>query len=126
MDRIDIHVDVPRIEFQKISSQKDQEPSAAIRARVEKAREIQRQRFSESKNISCNAEMRPAEIKKFCQPDDEGNRLMRLAMDRYELSARVFHRLLKLARTIADLDGSEKIQSNHIAEAIQYRPRQAE
>ena len=126
MDRIDIHVDVPRIEFQKISSQKDQEPSAAIRARVEKAREIQRQRFSESKNISCNAEMRPAEIKKFCQPDDEGNRLMRMAMDRYELSARVFHRLLKLARTIADLEGAENIQSAHIAEAIQYRPRQTE
>ena len=126
MDRIDIHVEVPRLAYQKINSKTDQESSASIRERIEKGREIQRERFKEDKTVSCNAEMRPAEIKKYCQLDSESDQLMHIAMDRYQLSARAFHRLLKLARTIADLDTSPDIQSNHIAEAIQYRPRQME
>ncbi len=124
MDRIDIHVDVPRLEYQKIVSKAENESSQSIRDRVENARELQRQRFGKSRAVSGNAEMRPSDIKKFCQLDPEGDQLMRLAMDRYHLSARAFHRILKLARTIADLGEFQSILSQHVAEAIQYRPRQ--
>lgn len=126
MDRIDIHVEVPRIDYQKLSSSQTSEPSSSIRSRVESARELQRKRFTDSVSVTCNAEMRPAEIRKFCKLDEDGERLMRAAMDRYQMSARVYHRLLKLARTIADLNGSKEIASAHIAEAIQYRPRKNE
>ncbi len=123
MDRIDIHVDVPRIDYQKLSARTGQERSEDIRERVERARDVQLQRFAKNLAIFTNADMRPAEIRKHCALDGEGDQLMRAAMERFQLSGRAFHRLLKLARTIADLEGVESIHSHHLAEAIQYRPR---
>jgi len=122
MDRIDIHVEVPRVEYDKLSSDRLGEPSAKIRARVEKARERQRQRFAGTK-LACNADMGPAEVREFCRVDEAGKSLLRAAMQQLQMSARAYHRILKLARTIADLAGSEKIETAHLAEAIQYRPR---
>lgn len=120
LDRIDLHVSVPRVDFQKLTHAGLNEPSKKIRARVEAARELQRRRYLGSPIVS-NAEMRPAEIRKFCALDAAGQALMRRAMQRFELSARAFHRLLKLARTIADLAGSETLRAEDVAEAIQYR-----
>ena len=100
------------------------EPSEAIRKRVQMARNIQQQRFAGSQSdIICNADMRVGEIRKFCKLQDEGQSLMRAAMSQMNLSARAYHRILKLARTIADLAGGEEIQSAHLAEALQYRPK---
>jgi len=101
------------------------ETSEAIRARVQVARDIQNKRFSKngSSDIICNADMRVGEIRQFCKLQDEGQSLMRAAMRQLNLSARAYHRILKLARTIADLAGSEEIQSAHLAEALQYRPK---
>ncbi len=123
MDRIDIHLEVPRVDFQKLSSVQIGESSAMIRERVEIAREIQRQRFAENAAVTCNSEMRPAEIRKFCKLDVDGDRFMRAAMDRFQFSARVYHRLLKLSRTIADLNHYSEIRSECVAEALQYRPK---
>jgi magnesium chelatase family protein len=122
LDRIDIHIDVPRVEFDKISDNRMGEPSEAIRARVEQARQRQRERFKET-GVACNADMRPAEVRKFCELDDSSRALMKTAMSQLQLSARAYHRILKLARTIADLAGSERILPQHLAEALQYRPR---
>ena len=122
MDRIDIHVDVPRVDFEKLSGGKSAENSATIRERVEAAREIQRQRFATS-TLHCNADMGPSEVRDLCKLDDTGRRLMKSAMAQMNLSARAFHRILKLARTIADLAASETIQPTHLAEALQYRCR---
>ncbi|MBC7252139.1 MAG: YifB family Mg chelatase-like AAA ATPase [Anaerolineae bacterium] len=122
MDRIDIHIEVPRVEYEKLSSDRLGEPSAKIRARVEKARERQRQRFAGT-HLACNADMGPAEVRQFCQVDAAGQSLLRAAMQQLQMSARAYHRILKLARTIADLAGSERIETVHLAEAIQYRPR---
>jgi len=101
------------------------ESSEAIRARVQAARDIQNKRFSAngSSDIVCNADMRVGEIRQYCRLQEEGQRLMRAAMTQLNLSARAYHRILKLARTIADLAGSEEIQSAHLAEALQYRPK---
>ena len=101
------------------------ESSDNIRARVQAARDIQRSRFSKNEvsDIVCNADMRVGEIRQFCKLQDEGQRLMRSAMTQLNLSARAYHRILKLARTIADLAGSEETQSAHLAEALQYRPK---
>lgn len=98
------------------------EPSAAIRKRVEAARERQRRRF-EGTSLLSNADMGPAEVREYCRLDDTGKSLLRAAMQQLQMSARAYHRILKLARTIADLAGSEAIQTAHLAEAIQYRPR---
>ena len=122
MDRIDIHVEVPRVEYDKLSSDRLGEPSAKIRARVERAREMQRQRF-EGTRLACNADMGPAEVRQFCEVDAAGKSLLRAAMQQLQMSARAYHRILKLARTIADLARSERIETAHLAEAIQYRPR---
>lgn len=128
LDRIDIHIQVPRVEYEKLSSDRTGEPSSAIQIRVENARERQRQRFMNtdglfSNGVTCNADMRPAEVRKFCELDEASRSLMKSASMQLQLSARAYHRVLKLARTIADLTGSEKITAPHLAEALQYRPR---
>jgi magnesium chelatase family protein len=123
LDRIDIHIEVPRVEFDKLSSQRLGEPSAAIQARVEKARQVQRERFGHLEHSACNADMRPAEVRQFCALDDTGRALMKTAMSQLNLTARAYHRVLKLARTIADLAGSQSIAPQHLAEALQYRPK---
>jgi magnesium chelatase family protein len=125
LDRIDIHIEVPRVDYDKLSGDRVGETSEAIRARVQAARNTQQKRFSEnnSTDIVCNADMRVGEIRQFCKLQDEGQSLMRAAMTQLNLSARAYHRILKLARTIADLAGSEEIQSAHLAEALQYRPK---
>ncbi len=130
LDRIDIHIEVPRVDYEKLSSDRLGETSASIRQRVQAARDIQTQRYSsirnsniESSNIVCNADMRIGEVRQFCSLQPEGQSLMRAAMSQLNLSARAYHRILKLARTIADLAGSEEIQSPHLAEALQYRPK---
>jgi len=123
LDRIDIHVDVPRVEYEKLSDDRLGEPSAAIRARVEAARQRQRQRFAASARLLSNADMGPAEVREHCPLDDAGKGLLRAAMQQLHLSARAYHRILKLARTIADLAGADRIETAHLAEAIQYRPR---
>jgi magnesium chelatase family protein len=124
LDRIDIHIEVPRVDYEKLTDDRLGEPSAAIRARVEQARELQRMRFGQSP-LSCNADMGPTEVRTVCQLDETGRSLVRAAMQQLQMSARAFHRILKLARTIADLAGSKKIDTPHLAEAIQYRPRRA-
>jgi magnesium chelatase family protein len=132
MDRIDIHIEVPRVDYDKLTAERLGEPSGAIQARVEQAREMQRQRFAggaarepplHSMPLLCNADMGPTEVRKICQLDETGRGLVRAAMQQLQMSARAFHRILKLARTIADLAGSERIETTHLAEAIQYRPR---
>jgi magnesium chelatase family protein len=122
LDRIDIHIEVPRVDYEKLSDERLGEPSAGVQARVEAARERQRERFAGSE-LSCNADMRPAEVRQHCRLDDTGRSLMRTAMNQLHLSARAYHRVLKLARTIADLAGEEKIAPTHLAEALQYRPK---
>ena len=123
LDRIDIHIEVPRVDYEKLSDRRTGEASGAVRQRVESARERQRARFGGLDGISCNADMRPAEVRKFCALDDSGSKLMHTASLQLQLSARAYHRILKLARSIADLAGSEEIQLPHLAEALQYRPK---
>lgn len=123
LDRIDIRIEVPRVDYQKLSSERLGESSASIRQRVEAARQVQRERFMDSSAIACNADMRIAEVRKFCKLDETSESLMRSAMNQMNLSARAYHRILKLARTIADLAGSDAIQQVHVAEALQYRPK---
>ena len=122
LDRIDIHLDVPRVEYEKLTSERQGEPSEKVRERVERARQTQRIRFADT-SLSTNADMRPTEVQTYCRLDDAGKALMRAAMQQLQLTARAYHRTLKLARTIADLAGAECIETAHLAEAIQYRPR---
>jgi len=124
LDRIDIFADVPRVEYEKLTTEAVAEPSAAVQARVETARLRQQERFAGTR-LTCNAEMGPVEVRHYCQRflDDAAKPLLRLAMDQLSLSARAFHRVLKLARTIADLAGLEVIATAHVAEALQYRQR---
>jgi magnesium chelatase family protein len=126
MDRIDIHLAVTRVRFQKLSSLDSGETSASIRQRVEAARHVQIERFTylNKPNILVNGDMGPAEVQTFCQLDEAGRNLMRAASQQMNLSARAYHRVLKLARTIADLAGERVILPNHLAEALQYRPRE--
>ncbi len=123
LDRIDIYLDVPRVDYEKLADTRVGERSAAVRERVQAARERQRARFR-GRKLNANAEMGPAEVRDFCRPDDTAQGLLRMAMQQLRLSARAYHRVLKLARTIADLAGSDAIGAAHVAEAIQYRPRE--
>jgi magnesium chelatase family protein len=124
LDRIDIFVEVPRVEYEKLAADTLGEPSAAVRERVQASRARQEERFSD-RRIASNAEMSPTEVREHCQSrvGESGQSLLRLAMTQLSFSARAFHRVLKLARTIADLVGEEEIASQHVAEAIQYRQR---
>ncbi|PBQ32452.1 magnesium chelatase [Sphingobacteriaceae bacterium] len=121
LDRIDLHIEVTPVAFSELNKQQASELSQDIRARVIKARLIQGERFKNEKNIHCNAQMHSSHLKTYCALTDAGNTLLKNAMERLGLSARAYDRILKVARTIADLDSSENIETNHIAEAIQYR-----
>ena len=120
LDRIDIFIDVPSVEFSALSQRPDSETSGDIRARVNAARRLQEERYKGT-GVHCNAHMTGEQIKKYCALDDRGTALMKGAFDRLGLTARSFDKILKVARTIADMDGSENIQMQHLAEAIQYK-----
>ena len=122
IDRVDIFVEVPHIDYEKLADDRLGEKSDKVRARVEAARSLQRERFDGTK-LTCNAEMTPTEVREFCQTEESAQSLLKAAMKQLYLSARAFHRILKLARTIADLENTDIIKAHHIAEAIQYRPR---
>ncbi len=121
LDRIDIHIEVSPVPFEKLSDQHPAESSQNIRARVTQARAIQGQRFAAHPQVHYNAQMGSRLIRKFCQLDEASGQLLKTAMERLNLSARAYDRILKVARTIADLEAAESIQAKHIAEAIQYR-----
>ena len=121
MDRIDLHVEVPVVPFKDLSTMAPGEPSSVIRERVIRARRIQEERFKPFKGVYCNAQMTERMLHQFAEPDAASLDMLRMAMERLKLSARAYSRILKVARTIADLEGSEKVQSQHIAEAIGYR-----
>ncbi|MHB1398585.1 MAG: YifB family Mg chelatase-like AAA ATPase [Trichloromonadaceae bacterium] len=120
LDRIDLHIEVPRVAHKDLADPLDAEPSEAIRARVESARALQRQRLTPYR-LHCNAQMQARHIRKFCPVDAQGQKLLEMVTDRFGFSARTYSRILKVARTIADLAGSEQIEQVHLAEAIQYR-----
>ncbi|MCK4592619.1 YifB family Mg chelatase-like AAA ATPase [Candidatus Parcubacteria bacterium] len=122
LDRIDLHIEVPRIKFEKLADDNLAEPSKSIRKRVEKARKIQQERF-ENKKILTNSEMSSQDVKEFCRTDAQTIELLKTAVNQFQLSARSFYKILKLARTIADLEEKKNIESSHVAEALQYRPR---
>lgn len=122
LDRIDVQIEVPAVTIDELTGDPDGEPSAAIRARVQAARELQLHRFHEAGIVS-NSEMNTEQIREFCVLDDDGHELMRMAVAKHHLSARAYHRTLKLARTVADLAASEPITTQHLAEALHYRTR---
>jgi len=121
LDRIDIHIEVTPVPFEKLTETRKAESSVEIRKRVTKAREIQSIRFENFENLHYNAQMSSKQIREFCALDDASLQMLKTAMERLNLSARAYDRILKVARTIADLEGSENVNSSHIAEAIQYR-----
>ena len=123
LDRMDIFIEVPRIEYEKLADDRLGEKSEVIQARVEAARVIQQKRFKGTK-LTCNADMTPIEIREFCHTEPEAQNLLQAAVRQLSLSARSFHHILKLSRTIADLDEAEIIGASHVAEALQYRSRQ--
>lgn len=125
LDRIDIHLEVPRLDYEKLADRRLGEPSTTVRCRVEAARAIQAERFAGTA-IHLNSDMGPAEIREHCRLDDTGERLLRAAMEQLQLSARAYHRILKLARTIADLSADAAIAPHHLAEALQYRPKEVD
>ena len=117
-----MHITVPAVRVEKLTGNFRAEPSAKIQLRVQKARDIQLKRFKGLK-ITSNAEMNNKQLKAFCNLDEASILLLKQAISKLNLSARAFHRVIKIARTIADLEGSIKIKSNHVAEALQYRPQ---
>jgi magnesium chelatase family protein len=120
LDRIDIIIEVPGVKFEELRRRAEAEPSSVIKERVNEARERQNKRFGQSSGL-CNARMGPSEIRKHCRLDDESAELLKRAFEVFGLTARSYDRILKVARTVADLAGSEQIESVHIAEAIQLR-----
>lgn len=121
LDRIDIHIEVIPVSYDKLSGKEKVESSVAVRERVVASRKIQEERFVGEKKVYCNAMMSSRQIRTYCSLNSEGQNLLKEAMQRLNLSARAYDRILKVARTIADLDKSEPIQTKHLAEAIQYR-----
>lgn len=120
LDRMDIHVTVAGVEYEAMRRKKDAERSADVRARVNAARAIQKKRFADTDTL-CNAQMTPAMVGRFCALDTAGEKLLKNAFERLGLTARSHDRLLRVARTIADLDGADGIDASHLAEAVQYR-----
>ncbi len=121
MDRIDIHVEVPALSYEELAQKQTGESSSSIREKVVAAREVQLQRFNGEKRVYCNAHMESSHLRSYCELDAPSQELIRRAIEKLGLSARAYDRILKVSRTIADLDNSKQIQSNHIAEAVQYR-----
>ncbi|MDQ3116268.1 MAG: YifB family Mg chelatase-like AAA ATPase [Verrucomicrobiota bacterium] len=121
LDRIDLHIEVPSVEYRDISSERAEEASSAIRERIDQARARQRERFRSDRKTTCNARMTPRAIKANCKLSEESQELIRIAMQELNLSARAYDRILKVSRTIADLAGTEAISPEHVSEAIQYR-----
>jgi len=122
LDRVDIFIEVPRIDYEKLTDERLGESSEKVQERVKATRRRQQERFSNTM-LTCNAEMTPAEVREFCQVEESAQSLLKAAMNQLNLSARAFHRILKLARTIADQEDGDIIKAQHLAEAIQYRPR---
>jgi len=120
MDRIDLQIEIPRLDFEEMVSENSDYSSSEVREKIEAVRELQKERFKKEQ-ISLNAEMNPRQIKKYCVAENEAVKLLKDAVERLDFSARAYHRTLKVARTIADLEGKEHIQEHHVAEAIQYR-----
>lgn len=121
LDRIDLHVEVTPVSFNELSSQSRSEPSGNVRERVLKAREMQAERYKDSDGVYANAQMSSKQLKEICVISQVGSNLLKTAMERLNLSARAYDRILKVSRTIADLAGTEDIRPEHLAEAIQYR-----
>jgi len=122
IDRVDIFIEVPHIDYEKLADNRLGEKSEKVQTRVKAARSRQRERFKGT-NLTCNSEMTPTEVRELCRTEESAQSLLKAAMKQLYLSARAFHRILKLARTIADLENCDIIKANHVAEAIQYRPR---
>jgi magnesium chelatase family protein len=121
LDRIDLHIEVPAVEYRDVSSERAEEPSNAIRERVTEARRIQQKRFAGDAKTNCNARMVTRQLKQHCKLDADSHELIRIAMSELHLSARAYDRILKVSRTIADLGGAPAVSSEHVSEAIQYR-----
>lgn len=121
LDRIDIHVEVTPVSYTELAAERISEKSHAVRERVIRAREIQSKRYENSEGVHCNAQISSRQLREVCRIDEAGNQLLKTAMERLGLSARAYDRILKVARTVADLDNSANIETTHLAEAIQYR-----
>lgn len=121
LDRMDLHIEVPVVPFNQLSQMKEGEPSEVIRGRVIAARKRQEERYKDFKGIYCNAQMTERMIHQFAEPDEQSLNMLRMAMEKLHLSARAYNRILKVARTIADIEGTDRVQGQHIAEAIGYR-----
>jgi magnesium chelatase family protein len=121
LDRIDIHLEVPAVAYRDLAGCQPEEPSAAIRARIEQAREVQRRRFRGQPGVYANAHMTAWDLRRHCRRSEAVEGLLRDAVQRLGLSARAYHRVLKIARTIADLEGTPDLTTAHVGEAIQYR-----
>jgi magnesium chelatase family protein len=121
LDRIDLHVEAPAVAYKELADTVPAESSSSIRSRIMKAREVQKHRFAKSRKTTCNARMSHAQLKEHCRLDDRGNELLKNAMTDLNFSARAYDRILKVARTIADLAGSDSIAPDHLLEALSYR-----